>query len=66
MNNTTSNSTWVLPRLLRSWEQFWFTPADPTLWALIRVTCGVLVTYTLVIYGLTLQEFMGEYAWHDM
>jgi hypothetical protein len=66
MNNTTANSTWVLPRWLRPWEEFWFTPADATLWALIRVSCGVLVTYTLVIYGFTLQEFMGEHAWHDM
>lgn len=66
MNDTTSSSTWVLPRWMRSWEQFWFTPADPTLLALIRVSCGLLVAYTLLIYGFTLQEFMGEHAWHDM
>ena len=66
MNSTSANSTWALPHWMRPWEQFWFTPADPTLLALMRVTCGVLIAYTLFVYGFTLQDFMGEYAVHDM
>ena len=55
-----------MPRWLRAWEQFWFTPADPTLLALIRITCGMIVVYTLFVYSFKLQEFMGEHAWHDL
>ena len=55
-----------MPRWLRGWEQFWFTPADPTLLALIRISCGMIVVYTLFVYSFRLQEFMGEHGWHDL
>lgn len=64
--NTPTNETCAMPRWLRGWEQFWFTPADPTLLALIRITCGLIATYTLFVYSFRLQEFMGEHAWHDL
>lgn len=56
----------VLPGWLKSWEDFWFTPADPSLLALIRVACGAIVVYTLIAYSFTLQDFMGEHAWLDL
>jgi hypothetical protein len=65
MNPPTAPS-YVLPRWLRPWEQFWFTPADPTVLALIRIACGMLVVYTLFAYTFKLQEFMGEHGWIDM
>jgi hypothetical protein len=61
-----STETYVLPSWMRSWERFWFTPADPSVLALIRITCGVLVVYTLFVYTLRLQDYMGEHAWHDL
>src|SRR6266478_3651905 len=64
--NTPPTDAYVLPRWLRGWEQFWFTPADPTLLALIRICCGMIVVYTLFVYSFKLQEFMGEHAWHDL
>src|SRR6516225_293395 len=64
--NTPSAANYVLPRWLRPWEQFWFTPADPTLLGLIRIACGMIVVYTLFAYSFRLQEFMGEHAWHDL
>jgi hypothetical protein len=64
--NKPTPETLVLPRWLRSWEQFWFTPADPSLLALMRITCGAIVVYTLLAYSFKLQDFMGEYAWHDL
>ncbi len=65
MNNPPTES-YVLPRWLRSWEQFWFTPADPTLLALIRISCGMIVVYTMFVYSFKLQDFMGEHGWHDL
>src|ERR1051325_8259551 len=64
VSNPAANS--YLPAWLRDWEQFWFTPADPTLLALIRIACGMIVVYTLFVYSFRLQEFMGEHAWHDL
>jgi hypothetical protein len=64
--NTPTTESYVLPRWLRGWEQFWFTPADPSLLALVRITCGMITTYTLFAYSFNLQPFMGEHAWHDL
>lgn len=64
MNKPTTE--YVLPRWLRGWEQFWFTPADPSLLALIRIATGLIVVYTFAVYSFSLQDFMGENAWHDM
>ena len=61
-----SPETYVLPRWMRSWEQFWFTPADPSVLALMRIACGMVVVYTLFVYSFQLQETMGEHAWHDL
>ncbi len=56
----------ALPSWMRSWERFWFTPMDPTPLALIRILCGLIVLYTIVIYCFCLSEMMGEYAWIDL
>ena len=64
--NTPSRETYCMPRWLRPWEQFWFTPADPTVLAFIRISCGMIVVYTLFVYSFKLQDFMGEHAWHDL
>jgi hypothetical protein len=64
MNKTAE--TWALPRWMRSWEQFWFTPADPSVLGLIRVTCGMIVLYTLFAYSFSLQDMMGERSWQDL
>jgi hypothetical protein len=53
----------VLPRWMRSWERFWFTPMDPTPLALIRIACGLIVLYTFVAYSFSLQDQMGIDAW---
>src|SRR5437867_2256291 len=63
---STPKETYFLPAWLRSWEEFWFKPADPTIWAVIRIACGLIVVYTLFVYSFKLQEFMGEHGWHDL
>src|ERR1043166_7500655 len=56
----------ALPRWMRAWERFWFTPADPTLLGAIRILTGLLVVYTLIAYSFSLQDMMGENAWVDL
>jgi hypothetical protein len=64
--NPPPDDKYVLPRWMRPWEEFWFTPADPVLLALIRVGSGMIIVYTMLVYSFTLQEFMGKHAWHDL
>jgi hypothetical protein len=61
-----ASDKYVLPRWMRSWEEFWFKPADPAVLALIRVGSGMIIVYTMFVYSFTLQEFMGKDAWHDL
>jgi hypothetical protein len=56
----------ALPGWMRSWERFWFTPADPTVLGLIRILCGLITVYTLAVYGFFLDETMGKDAWVDL
>ncbi len=56
----------VLPRWMRGWERFWFTPMDPTPLALMRILCGLVVLYTCVAHTFTLADMMGPYAWVDL
>ena len=64
--NPPANETYFLPARFRAWEEFWFKPADPSILALIRILCGLIVVYTLFVYSFKLQEFIGEHAWHDL
>jgi uncharacterized membrane protein YphA (DoxX/SURF4 family) len=65
MSKNVSQAALVLPSWLRSWERFWFTPADPTLWAMIRIGAGLIATYVLFVYSFQLQDMMGPNAWYD-
>lgn len=61
-----SISQGTFTRMVSAWNSFWFTPADPTVLGLIRLTCGLITLYTLFIYSFSLQEFMGAKAWYDL
>jgi hypothetical protein len=45
---------------------FWFTAADPTTMAFIRIVAGCLVLYTHVVYSFDLTAFFGRTAWYDL
>lgn len=51
---------------LHGWNRFWFTPADPTILALIRICCGLLTVYTLFAYTQDLEAFFGRDAWLNL
>jgi hypothetical protein len=53
-------------RLIRAWDRFWFTPADPTLLAMIRICCGLVVFYVHLAYSYDLQTFFGKDAWLNL
>src|SRR5262245_43112407 len=53
-------------RLVRGWDRFWFSPADPTVLGLIRLCAGFIVLYVYVAYTYDLQTFFGKEAWLDL
>jgi hypothetical protein len=49
----------------RSWNSFFFAPADPTPLGLIRVMVGLLLLWSLGVYGIDLRAFFGSDGWAD-
>ncbi len=67
MNSTPDNRPEPLwRRMVRGWNNFWFTPADPTMLGLMRILCGAITLYTMVAYTFSLQEFMGPDGWYNL
>jgi hypothetical protein len=47
----------------RAWDRFWFTPADPATFCLIRVLAGLMLLYTHLVWALDLGAFFGRAPW---
>lgn len=47
----------------RSWNRFWFTPADPATLSLIRICAGAMLFYTHLVWGRGLEDFFGPQGW---
>lgn len=48
-----------------AWNQFFFTPADPTALGLIRIIVGILLLWSMGVYGLELADFFGSHGWQS-
>jgi hypothetical protein len=57
--------SWI-NRATTAWTRFWFTPADPTVLALIRICSGMVIFYTFVAYTWDLQALLGKDAWMNL
>ena len=51
--------------LAAGWDHFWFTPADPTPLAAIRICTGLVLLYTYAACTPALLDFIGPHAWVD-
>ncbi len=51
---------------VRGWDQFVFTPADPTSLGLIRVMVGSLLTWSLLLHGVDLAAFFAPDGWTNL
>jgi hypothetical protein len=60
---TMSDPGW--PRIVSAWNTFWFTPRDPTVLGCIRIGCGLITFYTMLMYSFMLQDSLGPNAWFD-
>lgn len=55
----------ALGNMVRLWDRFWFTPADPTPLCFIRACTGLLAFYVLLSYSWDLLSYVGPEAWVD-
>lgn len=46
-----------------SWDRFLFTPADPTPLGAVRVASGALAFWSVFVYGLDLNAYLGPDGW---
>lgn len=49
--------------VVRAWDRFWFTPAEPQTLALIRICGGLMLLYTHAVWTLDLDAFLGPSSW---
>jgi predicted DCC family thiol-disulfide oxidoreductase YuxK len=49
----------------RGWVAFFFTPADPTALGLIRIAAGLLAFWSLLVFGMDLDDYFGSRGWAD-
>ncbi len=49
--------------IARGWDRFWFTPADPATFCLIRLLAGLMLLYTHLVWTLDLEAFFGPTPW---
>ena len=52
-------------RLVSAWNDFWFSPEDPTSLGVLRVLVGGMLIYTHFVWGLELDEFFGPEGWQS-
>src|SRR3954454_6840296 len=51
--------------IVRGWNRFWFSPADPLPLGVIRIFGGLVILYVHLIYSLDLVSLCGPDAWLD-
>jgi hypothetical protein len=54
-----------LAEVVRSWDRFWFAPADPTPICFIRLLAGALAFYVCFAYSWGLFSYVGPEGWVD-
>jgi hypothetical protein len=63
LNGAFRDSAPPVRSLAREWDEFWYTPADPTLLGAIRIMTGLMLLYTHAVWGLALRRFFGPSGW---
>jgi hypothetical protein len=62
---TLASSARTAGRVWSAWREFWFTPADPTPLAVMRILFGGMLLYTHIVWGLNLEGFFGPSGWQS-
>ena len=63
MMGVVSNTRSYVAEFWHAWNRFWFTPADPATFSLIRFLAGAMLFYTHLVWSLDLKAFVGQEGW---
>ena len=66
LSETGDYLTALITAVRRGWCSFFFTAADPTALGLIRLLTGVLVFWSLFVFGLDLNDYFGANGWAEL
>jgi predicted DCC family thiol-disulfide oxidoreductase YuxK len=66
LNGLASYPVELARSIARGWNEFVFSPSDPTPLGLIRVVVGALLTWSLFVYGLDLHAYFGRSGWMNL
>jgi hypothetical protein len=55
----------IVGRFLAAWNQFWFTPQDPSTLGFIRIITGMFVFYVYLVYTIDLVAFFGPDGFYN-
>ena len=50
---------------IKGWNDFFFSPADPTPVGLMRIAAGLLAFWSLFVFGLDLNDYFGSTGWAE-
>lgn len=53
-------------RIVKAWDRFWFSKADPLPLGVIRIFTGLVLLYVHLIYSLDLLALVGKHGWLDL
>ena len=56
-------ATAASPGWVRSWDRFWFTPADAYPLAMVRIGTGLLLAWASFVWLLDIEAFFGPGGW---
>lgn len=58
-------ATRCLEKIAKGWSSFWFTPRRAETLGVLRVLIGLCLLYNLSVYGIALEELLGNSGWVD-
>lgn len=64
MSATVPSTT--LQKAVAGWNNFFFTPRDPSTLGLMRILAGIFILYTHLAYTPDLLRFFGKNGWADL
>jgi predicted DCC family thiol-disulfide oxidoreductase YuxK len=65
LKDTTAYLAGLISAASKGWNAFFFSPAGPTPLGLMRIAAGLLAFWSLFVFGLDLNDYLGSNGWAE-
>jgi predicted DCC family thiol-disulfide oxidoreductase YuxK len=65
LKDLTSYLAGLTSAAVKGWNDFFFSPQDPTPVGLMRIAAGLLAFWSLFVFGLDLNDYFGSTGWAE-